>query len=137
MPKTWTEKLHVKKEPKIVRLEFPFGDIPANNLMLVATPLIVDDYIRQIPKGNHVDMKTLRKDLAGIYHADHTCPLSTGIFVRIAAEAAYEQLQKGRNISEITPFWRVVVPGSKMASKLTFGSDFLNEQIERENKSIE
>jgi hypothetical protein len=29
MPKTWTEKLNVKKEPKVVKLEASFSDIPA------------------------------------------------------------------------------------------------------------
>jgi hypothetical protein len=132
MPKTWTEKLNVKKEPKVVKLEASFSDIPAESLMLVATPQLVDDYIKQVPKGNQVDMKTLRKDLAAEFHADNACPLSTAIFVRISAEAAFEQLKQGKSISEITPFWRVIAPGSKMASKLTFGEEFLKEQLEAE-----
>jgi len=41
-------------------------------------------------------MKTLRKDLAADFHADNTCPLSTAIFVRIAAEAAFEQFISGK-----------------------------------------
>ncbi len=132
MPKSWTEKLNVNKDPKVIRMEESFSDIPADSMMLVATPALVDDYIRKIPKGKMVDMKTLRKDLAADFHADNSCPLSTAIFVRIAAEAAFEQFISGRKLEEITPFWRVIQPGSKMASKLTFGEDFLNKQIKAE-----
>lgn len=122
----------MNKDPKVIRMEESFSDIPADSMMLVATPALVDDYIRKIPKGKMVDMKTLRKDLAADFHADNSCPLSTAIFVRIAAEAAFEQFISGRKLEEITPFWRVIQPGSKMASKLTFGEDFLNKQIKAE-----
>jgi hypothetical protein len=132
MPKSWTEKLNVNKDPKVIRMEESFSDIPADSMMLVATPALVDDYIRKIPKGKIVDMKTLRKDLAADFHADNSCPLSTAIFVRIAAEAAFEQFSSGKKPEEITPFWRVIQPGSKMASKLTFGEDFLKKQIKAE-----
>jgi len=132
MPKSWTEKLNVNKDPKVIRMEESFSDIPADSMMLVATPALVDDYIRKIPKGKIVDMKTLRKDLAADFHADNSCPLSTAIFVRIAAEAAFEQFISGKKPEEITPFWRVIQPGSKMASKLTFGEDFLKKQIKAE-----
>ncbi len=132
MQKSWTEKLNVKKEPKVVKLQESFSDIPADSLMLVATPKLVDDYMKQVPKGHHVDMKTLRKDLASDFHADNSCPLSTAIFVRVAAEAAFEQYKLGKNLSEITPFWRVIAPGSKMAARLTFSEDFLKEQIKAE-----
>ena len=132
MQKSWTEKLNVKKEPKVVKLQEAFSDIPADSLMLVATPKLVDDYMQQVPKGHFVDMKTLRKDLASDFHADNSCPLSTAIFVRIAAEAAFEQYKSGKKLSEITPFWRVIAPGSKMATRLTFGEDFLKEQINAE-----
>lgn len=132
MAKSWTEKLNVKKDIKLVKLEAAFSDIPAESIMFVATPKIVDDYIKEIPKGIQVDLKTLRKDLALEHNADNSCPLSTAIFVRIAAEAAYEEFTQGKNISEITPFWRVIAPGSKMASKLTFGEQFLEKQIQSE-----
>jgi len=48
------------------------------------------------------------------------------------AEANYEKLQKGKPFEEITPFWRVIEPNSALAKKLTFGQDFLLQQIEKE-----
>ena len=100
--------------------------------MLIPTPKVVDAYIRQIPKGKQVDMTTMRKDLASEYHAEITCPLTTGIFVRIAAEAAWEQYEKGMPFEKITPFWRVITEKSPAAKKLTFGTGLLKEQRKKE-----
>lgn len=123
--KSWSEKFMTRTEPEIKRTEKAFADIPANGLMLIATPKILSDYLHQVARGKAVDIKTIRKDLALEYRADYTCPVTTGIFLRIAAEAAHEAYQKGAKIEEITPFWRAIVPDSPMAKKLSFGQDFL------------
>jgi len=133
MKKTWLDKLNETKEPKIKRIDIDFADIPAGSNMLIATPKIIDNYIQEIGVGKRIDTKTLRKDLALAHNADYTCPVTTGIFLRIVAEANYEKLQQGKNVEEITPFWRVIEPKSVLAKKLTFGQDFLLQQIEKES----
>ncbi len=132
--KTWLEKLHEKKEPQIKRIESGFADIPAGSTMLIASPKLIDQYIQEISFGKQVNSKTLRKDLALDHHADYTCPVTTGIFLRIVAEASYEKFQKGAPIDQITPFWRVVEPKSPLAKKLSFGESFLVEQINKEKE---
>lgn len=130
--KSWAEKLNSKKEIQIKKVDFDFADIIAGSSMLIATPEVVDDYVKQIPKGKYVSIKTLRNDLALTYGADVTCPLTAGIFLRIVAEAAYEEYQKTNSLKGITPFWRAIDPKSKLASKLSFGKDLLIEQREKE-----
>jgi ABC-type uncharacterized transport system ATPase subunit len=132
MKKTWLDKLNETKEPKIKRIDIDFADIPAGSNMFIATPKIIDKYIQEIGLGKRIDTKTLRKDLAIAHNADYTCPVTAGIFLRIVAEANYEKLQQGKNVEEITPFWRVIEPNSVLAKKLTFGQDFLLQQIEKE-----
>jgi ABC-type uncharacterized transport system ATPase subunit len=132
MKKTWLDKLNETKEPKIKRIDIDFADIPAGSNMLIATPKIIDKYIQEIGVGKRIDTKTLRKDLAIAHNADYTCPVTAGIFLRIVAEANYEKLQQGKTVEEITPFWRVIEPNSVLAKKLTFGQDFLLQQIEKE-----
>jgi ABC-type uncharacterized transport system ATPase subunit len=132
MKKTWLDKLNETKEPKIKRIDIDFADIPAGSNMLIATPKMIDRYIQEIGVGKRIDTKTLRKDLAIAHNADYTCPVTTGIFLRIVAEANYEKLQQGKHVEEITPFWRVIEPNSVLAKKLTFGQDFLLQQIEKE-----
>ena len=130
--KSWQEKLNAHCIPKVERAAKEFAGIKEGQMMLIPSPKLVDEYIRQIPEGKQVDVPTLRNDLATEFHAEVTCPLTTGIFIRIAAEAAYEQYQKGTPISKITPFWRVVNEKSNTAKKLTFGTEFLKRQRKKE-----
>ena len=130
--RTWTEKLNVEKKIKVVRLEKKFTDIPEGSKMLVATPLIVDAYVRKIPKGHSTSFLTMREDWAREYKADKTCPVSTGIFLRISAEAAYENFLLSASDENITPFWRVIDETMKVAKKLTRGIEFLREHRQKE-----
>jgi ABC-type uncharacterized transport system ATPase subunit len=132
--KTWLDKLNEKKEPQIKRIEINFADIPAGSNMFIATPKLIEQYIQEIGLGKRIDIKTLRKDLALEHNADCTCPVTTGIFLRIVAEANYEKLQQGQSIEEIAHFWRVIEANSSLAKKLTFGQELLIQQIEKESE---
>ena len=133
--KSWLDKLNENKEPKMKKIDIDFADIPAGSNMFIASPKLIDQYINEIGVGKCIDLKTLRKDLAIEHNADYTCPVTTGIFLRIVAEANYEKLQQGKHLEEITPFWRVIEPNSPLAKKLTFGQVFLLEQIEKESRN--
>jgi hypothetical protein len=130
--KTWIEKLHEKKEPQVKKIDKDFWGYTRGDGMYISTPQIIEDYIKQIAKGKSVDTITMRNDLAVENNAVFTCPLTTGIFLRIVAEAANEQLQQGVALKNITPFWRMIEPNSPMAKKLSFGQDFLKEQRKKE-----
>jgi len=130
--KTWVEKRDLAKEPEVKKTDKDFADIQAGEKMLIATPAIVDEYIRSISKGKATTLTQMRKDLAAAYHADKTCPVTSGIFLRIVAEAAYEEYKNGKAIGKITPFWRIMNEQSPAAKKLSFGTDFLMEQRRKE-----
>lgn len=130
--KTWKEKLEVDRKPEVEKTDKGFAGVKEGQLMLIPTPKLVDAYIRQIPNGSQADTLQIRKGLAAEYHAETTCPLTTGIFLRIVAEAAYEDYQKGKTLSEITPFWRAMDEYSPAAKKLTFGTALLKEQRRKE-----
>jgi hypothetical protein len=130
--KSWVEKRDAVKTHHVEQLQRSFSDIVPGERMLVPTPRIVDDYIRQIPQGVQSTIQQMRKDLAAAYHADKTCPITAGIFVRIAAEAAFEEWQAGKTLSSICPFWRIISLKSPTAQKLSFGTDWLAEQRKKE-----
>lgn len=132
MKKTWQQKLHNGKELKIEVTDKDFADIPGGSKMLIATPEIVDAYIRNIPEGVHTSLLQMRKDLAAEYRADYTCPLTSGIFLRIAAEAAYEEYLAGKSPEEITAFWRMIDSKSPTLKKLSCGKDFVLQQRHKE-----
>ena len=133
--KTWIEKRDCNKSFKIKTIDKKFADISEGSKMLIATPQIIDDYVNHIPFGKSTELATMRKDLAIEYKADKTCPVTTGIFLRIVSEASFEELNAGKDIQKVTPFWRTVNPKSKLAEKLECGIDFIEKQ--RENERIE
>ena len=115
---TAKEKLARKKEIKIVEMDKAYGGIGVGEKMLVATPQIVDSYIKTIPRGETRTIPELRSALAAAYKCDGTCPMSTSIFIRMSAEAAIEDMEADLSEAEITPFWRVITSKDKMAKKL-------------------
>ena len=129
--KSWKEKLNIDKSFVVKRLDKNFSDMKVGENMLIATPKIIDDYIKQIPKGININIKTLRNDLALTYNADTTCPVTTGIFLRIVSEAAFEDFLNGEK--NITPVWRVVDHESKTATKLACGINFIKKRRSEEN----
>lgn len=132
LKKTWLEKLNEVRESKIKRIYFDFAGIPEGSNMFVPTPQIIDNYLKQIPKGKKVTIQTMRKDLAIENNADYTCPLTTAIFLRIVAEASYEKYMQTNDLRGITPFWRVVEPNSRLSKRLTFEQNFIISQREVE-----
>ena len=130
--RTWIEKRDCDKSLKIKTIDKKFADIPEGSKMFIATPQIIDEYVKHIPFGKSTELSTMRNDLAIEYQADKTCPVTTGIFLRIVSEASFEELNAGKDIEEVTPFWRIVNPKSKLAEKLECGIDFIEKQRELE-----
>ena len=126
--KSAREKLAVEKQIKKVVLEKPFGGIQVGQTMLVATPQMVDADIRDIPPGETLTVPDLRANLARAEGCDGTCPMSTSIFVRMVAEAAIEDLEDGKQVSEVSPFWRVIEGKDKIAKRLAIDPAWIDEQ---------
>ena len=115
---SWRAKLEKPQQPKVVPVP-PKMSRFGKGSMLIPTPKLVDELIRRIPKGKLATVTELRRKLASEFKADVTCPLTTGIFVRIAAEAAEEDREQGRK--RITPYWRVVKDDGTFNPKLPGG----------------
>ena len=128
MGKSWVEKRDINKQYQVKINPKKFADIPVGAKMFIPTPQILDNFVQYIPSGSFLTLKQIRKDLAKKYHAEMTCPVVTGISLRIISEAAFEEYQIDQNMDEITPFWRVVDPDSKLANKLACGIDFIIER---------
>ncbi len=130
--KTWQQKLHNGKPDKLEIVDKKFADIPAGATMYIGTPEIVEAYIRNIPRGTHTTLQQMRRDLAAEHHAQYCCPITAGIFLRIVAEAAYEEYEAGVAVEKIAPFWRMIDDTSPVAKKLSFGMEFVHRQQQKE-----
>ena len=125
---TWTEKRNSSRVPEVKILRTDFAGLRRGTSMVVSSPAEIDAYIREIPYGTACAVADLRKALAARHGADAACPASTAIFLRIVAEAAWEALEVGAELQHVTPFWRVIEPGSKLARRLSVDAAFLSER---------
>ena len=115
---SWREKIDKPQAVKIVKIP-PKMSRFGSGTMLIPTPKLIDAMIRMVPKGKLVTVSELRRKLARDFRTDVTCPLTTGIFVRIAAEAAEEDRANGKK--RIAPYWRVIKDDGSMNPKFPGG----------------
>ena len=127
--KTWREKLEKEQEPRVV------DDPRGRGKMLIPKPLDVDALMRKVEQGKLATVDQIRERLAKDFHADFTCPLCTGIFLRIAAETAEEDLSKGT--TEITPYWRVIKADGSLNEKFPGGVAAQAARLREEGYTIE
>lgn len=96
----------------------PFGG--KRGTMIVPRPLDVEALMRTPKKGKLITMTQIRASLAARAGVDHCCPLTTGIFARLAAEAAEEDAAEGKR--RITPYWRTIKDDGKLNDKFPGGA---------------
>ena len=132
--KSWREKLETQDHSKIIeippRMTKRFGE----GTMLIPKPLDVDALIRKTKKGMLITVSEIRSRLARDNDVDVTCPITTGIFVRIAAEAAAEDLTNGKK--QVTPYWRVVKADGSLNDKFPGGAKGQSRRLKEEGHSI-
>lgn len=102
--------------------------------MLVSTPRELDAVIRRIPEGRVLLLGALRAVLARDRRADYTCPITTGIFLRIVAEAAEEERAAGGG--RLAPYWRVVRDDGSLIDKLPGGTAAQARRLEAEGVHV-
>src|SRR4051812_7451785 len=104
--KNWREKMDKPTLPKVVEIPPKMQKRLGTGTLLLPSPRDVESVIRGIRKGTVMTVGRIREHLAAKYATTSACPLVTGIFVRISAEAAEEDALDGK--TRITPYWRVV-----------------------------
>ena len=129
----WREKLEKPQEPKVVQIP-PKMSRFGKGTMLIPTPMLVDELIRKVPKGKLITGSELRRKLASDFATNVTCPLTTGIFVRIAAEAAEEDRTNGKR--RLTPYWRVVKDDGGLNPKYPGGVDAQARNLRAEGFAV-
>ena len=133
--KSWRAKLEKEQAPRVVDVPPKMVKRFGTGKMLIATPLLVDALIRKVEEGKLVTVRELRERLAKDFKVDSTCPLTTGIFVRIAAETAEEDLRMGRG--DITPYWRVIRDDGSLNEKFPGGVVAQAAHLREEGHTIE
>lgn len=125
--KSWAEKMDHPVAPEVKKPEKGFAGIPMGSRMLIPTPRLLEAYLKQSTPGYKINLRQMRADLAAEYGADFTCPLTTGIFLRILTEYTNEKREAGTPESQLAPVWRVVDPKIPLWKKLTFDKQWLEK----------
>jgi alkylated DNA nucleotide flippase Atl1 len=132
--KTWREKLEAAHPARVVAIPPRMQKQYGKGTMLIPKPLDVDSLIRKVPRGKVVTLTALREKLARAAGANVTCPKVAGMFVRIVAEAAAEEMRAGK--SRVAPWWRVVRDDGALFEKLPGGPAAQAEHLEAEGHQI-
>jgi alkylated DNA nucleotide flippase Atl1 len=134
----WQEKLVDSKDlPKIEKINPKMAakwGTKIGDTVVIPAPIEVDEIMHRVPEGKLITINEIRKALAKKHKATICCPITTGIFARIAAEAAAEMATEGKR--DITPYWRTLKQGGVINEKYPGGIDRQKKLLEREGHKV-
>ncbi len=132
--KTWTEKLEDSKGlPRVEKINDRMSKVWGCGTMVIPAPKEVDEIMRKVPAGKVITINEIRAALAKIHNTTICCPITTGIFARIAAGAAVEQQGK---VEHITPYWRTLKSGGVINEKYPGGIEGQKRLLQKEGHKI-
>lgn len=136
MPKrSWSEKLKDSKDlPKVEKITDKMSKRWGTGTVVIPAPTEVDEMMKKVPKGNLITLNEIRIALAKKHNATIGCPLTTGIFAWIAANAAEEEKEKGRK--DTTPYWRTLKTGGVINPKYPGGVEAQRKLLESEGHKV-
>ena len=135
--KTWRQKLEEEHpgQGKVVDIPPKMHNRLGTGKMLIPKPMDINALINKIPKGKLFTVTQIREKLAKDAHANCSCPMTTGIFLRIVAEVAEEDLRSEKR--EVTPYWRVIKADGSLNEKFPGGAQTQAAHLKKEGYSIE
>lgn len=133
--KSWVEKLNDSKDlPKIESINGKIAGKIVNGTLLIPAPIEVDEIMKTIPKGKLTVINDIRSFLARKHNATVGCPICTGIFSWISANAAEEE--KASGIKNTTPYWRTLKAGGEINPKYPGGIEAQKTLLEKEGHEV-
>jgi hypothetical protein len=134
--KSWREKLADSKDlPKVVTLRGKAAAKWGSGTMAIPAPVEIDRLMHSVPKGRVLTTEAMRAFIARKHEATVGCPLTTGIFAWISANAAEEAAAQGAR--KITPYWRTVKTRGELNPKFPGGVEAQRLRLEAEGHRIE
>jgi alkylated DNA nucleotide flippase Atl1 len=129
--KTCREKLTDCKDlPRVEEIPKKMRKAWGSGTLVIPSPREVDEIMRKIPKGKLTTINHIRSALARKHGTTIGCPITTGLFARIAAGAAAEDEAEGRK--HITPFWRTLKSRGELNPKYPGGIQGQRRRLQSE-----
>jgi len=101
----------------------------------IPAPREVDEIMRKVPEGKLITINQIREIVAKKHGATIGCPITSGIFAWIAANAAEEAAAEGEK--NITPYWRTLKSGGMLNEKYPGGIEAQAARLREEGHTIE
>ena len=134
--KSWTAKLHDSKDlPRVEPIAESMQQRWGKGTLLIPAPLEVDAVMRSVPYGKLTTINHIRAALACKHSATIGCPITTGIFVWVAAHAATEASVRGEK--DITPYWRTLKSDGALNPKYPGGVQAQLTRLQEEGHTVE
>jgi len=133
--KSWCEKLLDSKDfPRVVKITRKMSKRWGTGTVVIPAPIEVHEIMRSVPEGRLITINEIRAALARKHGATIGCPITTGIFAYIAANAAEEQRQRGE--VNLTPYWRTLKRGGVINEKYPGGVEGQKKLLEKEGHEV-
>lgn len=133
--KSWQEKLADSKgHPTVFEITGKMSQRWGSGTCVIPAPMEVNELMRRVPKGKVTTIDELRKTLACRHNATIACPITTGIFSWIAANAAAEAAAQGKKGT--TAYWRTLKTGGEVNPKYPGGLIALKRKLAAEGHKV-
>lgn len=133
--KSWREKLENSKDlPRTAVATEEMNMSWGVGTFVIPAPLEVDAIMKQVRKGKLITIREIRAALATRHETEFTCPITTGIFAWISANAAAEALAEGKK--RVTPYWRTLKTGGELNPKYPGGVEDQKARLEAEGHNV-
>jgi hypothetical protein len=133
--KSWREKLaHDGDLPKVEQIAGRMSRRWGEGTVVIPAPREVDAVMRTVRKGKLITINEIRQILAHRHGATICCPITTGIFAWIAAQAAAEAAAAGAR--RITPYWRTLKSDGELNAKYPGGAAAVRKLLTAEGHRV-
>ena len=108
--------------------------------VVIPAPREVNEIMRRVPRGRLITVNQIRETVARKHGATIGCPITTGIFIGIAARAAGECAAESGGAEggeDITPYWRTLKVGGELNPRYPGGVEAQAARLEQEGHTID
>jgi len=133
--KSWREKLADSRDlPKVVVIDEKMSKRWGTGTVVIPAPMEVDEIMRSVPAGRLITINEIREILARRHGATIGCPMTTGIFAWVVANAAGEDEEDG--VEDVTPYWRTLKSKGELNPKYPGGIENQKERLKAEGHTV-
>ena len=133
--KSWQEKLADSKDlPKVVKINDRMSKRWGTGTVAIPAPKEVAEIMGKVPKGKLITINEIREILAKKHCASIGCPITTGIFAWVAANAAEEAAAEGKK--DTIPYWRTLKSSGVINEKYPGGVEAQKRLLEKEGHKV-